>query len=174
MRSVELRVVINYLVMNVIILVKTQLLYWHGQSPDRCPSFPAVLCHIWLDQDLDVGDLGAKDCIHIWWILVSSSTIVATKVRHRVEGEQNGADHTLVSANPKSFEKLATVGNELLWPSRPKIKERKKQLLLFSFRYPSCNSPGSSTVCLRTFNQDVLVTQNDQRRRYHLKIHYFV
>lgn len=47
--------------MNVIILVKTRLPYWHGQSPDRCPSLPAVLCHIRLDRDLDVGDFGAKE-----------------------------------------------------------------------------------------------------------------
>lgn len=53
-----LGVVINYQVMNVIILVKTRLPYWHGQSPDRCPSFPALLCHIWLDPDLDVGEWG--------------------------------------------------------------------------------------------------------------------
>lgn len=51
--------------MNVIILVKTQHPYWRGQSPDRCPSLPAVLCHIRLDEDLDVGDLGAKECVHV-------------------------------------------------------------------------------------------------------------
>lgn len=62
----ELGVVINYQVMNVIILVKTQLPYWHGQSPDRCPSFPALLCHIWLDHDLDVGEWGGNT----WWILI--------------------------------------------------------------------------------------------------------
>lgn len=61
----KLGVVINYLVMNVIILVKTQHPYWHGQSPDRCPSLPAVLCHIRLDGNLDVGDLGAKECVHV-------------------------------------------------------------------------------------------------------------
>lgn len=59
----KLGVVINYLVMNVIILVKTWLPYWHGQSPDRCPSLPAVLCHIRLDQDLDGGDFRAKECV---------------------------------------------------------------------------------------------------------------
>lgn len=63
--------------MNVIILVKTQHPYWHGQSRDRCPSLPAVLCHIRLDEDLDVGDLGAKECVHVKKkkrILVNSCT----------------------------------------------------------------------------------------------------